>query len=122
MTVQDNHAARPLGVERFNTPFYRLLRTLGLFGPSRRINRWLYRVRTQRRALAGQGLVPEQKLTASDGAIQLIAVRKGACGKRFANRVSKALYGVVSFHKCVLCLVDALIIPKCFLGLANPRK
>ena len=65
MTVQDNHAARPLGVERFNTPFYRLLRTLGLFGPSRKVNRWLYRVRTQRRALAGQGLVPEQKLTAS---------------------------------------------------------
>ena len=83
MTVQDNHAARPLGVERFNTPFYRLLRILGLFGPSRRINRWLYRVRTQRRALAGQGLVPEQKLTAS--------LRPSACpGRRCGEAAGHA--------------------------------
>ncbi|UEM02999.1 TylF/MycF family methyltransferase [Skermanella rosea] len=65
MTVNDSDTARPLGAERFNKPFYRLLMALGLFEPSRRVNRWLYRVRTQRRALAGQGLVPEQKLTAS---------------------------------------------------------
>ena len=31
MTVNDSHAARPLGADRFNKPFYRLLMALGLF-------------------------------------------------------------------------------------------
>jgi hypothetical protein len=39
------------------------LKLLGLFEPARKVNRWLYRVKTQRRALAGCGLVPEKELT-----------------------------------------------------------
>jgi O-methyltransferase len=104
MTVQDNHAARPLGVERFNTPFYRLLRTLGLFGPSRRINRWLYRVRTQRRALAGQGLVPEQKLTASFvDAIQRLRDLNGG------ENIGDYLEFGVCYGSSMACMHDALV-------------
>ncbi|EWY42877.1 hypothetical protein N825_02375 [Skermanella stibiiresistens SB22] len=104
MTVHDNHAARPLGVERFNTPFYRMLMTLGLFGPSRKVNRWLYRVKTQRRALAGQGLVPEQKLTASYvDAIQRLRELNGD------KPIGDYLEFGVCYGSSMACMHDALV-------------
>ena len=56
--------ARPSGPGRFDKPRYRLLMRLGLFHPARAVHRWLYRLRSQRCALAGKGLVPEGDLTA----------------------------------------------------------
>jgi len=107
MTVQDNHAARPLGVERFNTPFYRLLMMLGLFGPSRRVNRWLYRVRTQRRALAGRGLVPEKQLTASftDAILRLRDLNGG-------ENIGDYLEFGVCYGSSMACMHDALVATK----------
>lgn len=48
--------------EHLDTPFYRALVALGLFQPLRRVSRTIFRLRTQRRALRGQGLVPEAQL------------------------------------------------------------
>lgn len=104
MTVNDSDTARPLGAERFNTPFYRLLMALGLFGPSRKVNRWLYRVRTQRRALAGQGLVPEQKLTASfTDAVRRLRDLNG--GKPIGDYME---FGVC-YGSSMACMHDALV-------------
>jgi hypothetical protein len=47
---------------RFDQPAYRLLRTLGLFGAARAANRWIHRMKCERRALRGEGLVPEDRL------------------------------------------------------------
>jgi O-methyltransferase len=104
MASNSDGISHPLGVERFNTPFYRLLRTLRLFGPSRRINRWLYRVRTQRRALAGQGLVPEQKLTASFvDAIQRLRDLNGG------EDIGDYLEFGVCYGSSMACMHDALV-------------
>jgi predicted O-methyltransferase YrrM len=49
-------------VSRFDQPHYRLLRTLGLFEIARGANRWIHRIKCERRALRGEGLVPEERL------------------------------------------------------------
>src|SRR3954468_23040270 len=104
MASNSDNISQPAGVERFNTPFYRLLISLRLFGPSRRINRWLYRVRTQRRALAGQGLVPEQKLTASFvDAIQRLRDLNGG------EAIGDYLEFGVCYGSSMACMHDALV-------------
>jgi O-methyltransferase len=49
-------------LDRFNQPHFRVLRLLRLFDTARSVNRWLYRIKCQQRALRGQGLVPEARL------------------------------------------------------------
>jgi O-methyltransferase len=48
--------------EHLDTPFYRVLVAVGLFRPLRKVSRLIFRLKTQRRALRGQGLVPEEAL------------------------------------------------------------
>jgi O-methyltransferase len=60
-SVSHRQDRRPLP-EHLNTPLYRALVAVGLFRPLRKISRLMFRLRTQRRALRGQGLVPEQAL------------------------------------------------------------
>ena len=52
---------RPLP-EHLDTPLYRALLAVGLFRPLRKVSRLMFRLKTQRRALKGQGLVPEEAL------------------------------------------------------------
>lgn len=47
---------------RLGSPVVKTLHALGLFTPLRRVNRQLYRMKCERRALRGRGLVPEQRL------------------------------------------------------------
>lgn len=47
---------------RLGMPVVKTLNALGLFTPLRRVNRHLYRMKCERRALNGRGLVPEQRL------------------------------------------------------------
>lgn len=62
--IEFGQLTRPSGPKRFDKPQYRLLMRLGLFHPARAVHRWYYRMRSQRCALAGKGLVPEGNLTA----------------------------------------------------------
>jgi len=62
--------------DRLDTPFYRALVKLGLFHPLRRVSRTYYRLRTQRRALKGKGLVIEGPLKATYAAALVILRQK----------------------------------------------
>lgn len=62
-TSVSHRSRRPLP-PHLDTPLYRALMAAGLFHPLRRLSRAWFRLRTQRRALKGRGLVPEQELYA----------------------------------------------------------
>jgi hypothetical protein len=60
-SVSHRQVRRPLP-EHLDTPLYRALVAVGLFRPLRKLSRLMFRLRTQRRALRGKGLVPEEAL------------------------------------------------------------
>src|SRR5688572_1697367 len=60
-SVSHRHDRRPLP-EHLDTPLYRALLAVGLFRPLRKVSRMMFRLKTQHRALKGQGLVPEEAL------------------------------------------------------------
>lgn len=91
-------------LDRFNQPHYRLLRTLGLFDTVRSFNRWYYRVKCERRALRGQGLVPENELRAvfRDAIIRLQSLDPG-------QPLGDYMEFGVAFGSSMACMHEALV-------------
>lgn len=88
--------------EHLDKPLYRALVTLGLFDPLRMLSRSLFRFRTQRRALKGHGLVPEQSLQATYvAALRILRERSG-------EDVGDYLEFGVCHGSSMACMHDAL--------------
>jgi len=103
MTATHNHGISEKRSARFDTPFYRLLKRLGLFRPARQAHRWLYRIKSQRRALAGCGLVPERELT--DRLVDAIERLRALNGGR---DIGDYLEFGVCYGSSMACMHDAL--------------
>jgi hypothetical protein len=100
-SVSHRQDRRPLP-EHLDTPLYRTLRALGLFRPLRKVSRLMYRLKTQRRALRGQGLVPEEALkkTYTDAVLFL--------REKSADTIGDYLEFGVCYGSSMACMHDVL--------------
>ncbi|WP_207483501.1 TylF/MycF/NovP-related O-methyltransferase [Arenibaculum pallidiluteum] len=90
--------------QRFDKPHYRLLRQVGLFEPLQRANRWMYRIKSERRALRGEGLVPEDRLRDCYGAA-LRRLRELSGDEPLGDYLE---FGV-AFGSSMACMHEALV-------------